>query len=297
MTSRGAPLVLPPPYLFPRSTASLFLLHANTARVTETIAPDLKLLPGFGSKILFAVLRHEDVHAQSDLSGARYDYNEVMMAVFVREKRLNPIGRMGLYPICLYVDDDTAMAAGREIYGFPKKMACIELGAQDLSLVRGGLVPGAAPGRVQPIRLMSARWSAEPKAAAAIEVKPPSSLPSFGDVARLMRFYNTRYVTQPGSFNGNGSHLSQLTKVALADVQIRRVSSIHDLYLRVAASVNDPVYRLMQTVGDTAEITAAWGVKVEMAFSMGTGRLVEPIRGPRDTQVCGQRLRESGELG
>ena len=98
--------------------------------------------------MLFAVLRHEDVHAQCDPSGARYDYNEVLLAAFVREKGLNPIGRMGLYPICLYVDDDTAMAAGREIYGFPKKMARIELGAHEMSLVRCGLSPEAAAGPV-----------------------------------------------------------------------------------------------------------------------------------------------------
>ena len=160
---RGTPLVLPPPYHFPRSTASLFLLNANHGHVTEAIPPDLKLFPGFGRKILFAVLRHEDVHAECDASGARYDYNEVMIAAFVREKGLNPAGRMGLYPICLYVDDDTAMAAGRETYGFPKKMARIERGAQQLSLVRGGLTPGADPGRVQPIQLISAHWSDEPK--------------------------------------------------------------------------------------------------------------------------------------
>ncbi len=71
---------------------------------------------------------------------------------------------MGLYPICLYVDDDTAMAAGREMYGFPKKMARIELGAHELSLVRSGLAPEAAPGPVQPIKVMSARWSANPQA-------------------------------------------------------------------------------------------------------------------------------------
>ena len=138
---RGAPLVLPPPYHFPRSTASFFLLGANSQRLSEAISPDLRLFPGLGDKILFAVLRHENVHAECDPSGARYGYNEVLLAAFVREKSLNPVGRMGLYPICLYVDDDTAMAAGREIYGFPKKMADIELGAHHISVVRCGLAP------------------------------------------------------------------------------------------------------------------------------------------------------------
>lgn len=276
-TPRGSPLVLPPPYHFPRSTASLFLLTANPERVTEAIPSELKLIPGLGSKVLLAVLRHEDVHAECDRSGARYCYNEVMLAAFVREKAVNPIGRMGLYPICLYVDDDTAMAVGREIYGFPKKMARIELGAETLSLVRGGLVPGAEPARVQPITLMSARWSDAPQAGPSYAGKLPSPLPSWGDLARLMSFYNTRHLTQPGTLHRASSDVSELTKVALSNVKMR-LSSIYDLRLRVAASVNDPIYRLMPASCDAAQITADRGVTVELAFSMGTARIVN---GPR----------------
>jgi uncharacterized protein with NAD-binding domain and iron-sulfur cluster len=272
MMPSGAPLVLPPPYHFPRSTASLFLLKANRERVTEAIPPGLKLIPGFGSKILFAVLRHEDVHAQRDHSGARYYYNEVMLAAFVREKGLNPIGRMGLYPICLYVDDDTAMAVGREIYGFPKKMARIEFSGQQLSLVRGGLVPEAVPGCVQPIELMRAHWSDAPQAGSPPDAgKPASFLPSWGDLARLMLFYNTRALTQHGALSDANSDLSELSKVALSEVKMRS-SSIRDLRLRVAASVNDPVYRLMQASCDAGQICADRGMKVELSFSMGIAR-------------------------
>ncbi len=289
--SRSAPLVLPPPYRFPRSTGSFFLLDANPERLTEAISPDLKLFPGLGDKILFAILRHEDVHAQCDPSGARYGYNEVLLAAFVREKGLNPIGRMGLYPICVYVDDDTAMAAGREVYGFPKKMARIELGAHEMGLVRCGLAPEAAPGPVQPIKLMSARWSATYAA------KPPFARSLLGDLARLMVLYNTRHIDQPGAHTCISSDPGQLTKVALADVELRRVSSLHDLRLRVDASVNDPVYQLMQADRDAAEIRAAGGVKVELAFSMGTARIVGAVQGARDTRALGQILSDSRELG
>jgi uncharacterized protein with NAD-binding domain and iron-sulfur cluster len=279
-TTHSAPLVLPPPYGFPRTTGSFFLLDANPERLAAAISPDLKLFPRLGNKLLFAVLRHEDVHARCDPSGARYGYNEVLLAAFVREKGLNPIGRMGLYPICLYVDDDTAMAVGREVYGFPKKMARIELGAQEMSLVRCGLAPEAAPGPVQPINVMSAHWSGSPQVGrspfeassgrAPHAAKRPFALPLLGDIARLLVFYNTRHIIQPVARNCMSSDLSQLTRVALADVEVRRVSTLHDLRLRVAASVNDPVYLLMQTErGDATEIRAGWGVKVELGFSMG----------------------------
>ena len=294
---RNAPLVLPPPYRFPRSTGSLFVLDANPERLVEAIPPDLKVFPGFGGRMLFAVLRHEDVYAQCDPSGLRYCYNEVLLAAFVREKGLNPIGRMGLYPICLYVDDETAMTAGREAYGFPKKMARIELGAHEVSLVRCGLAPAAAPGPVRPINVMSSHWSAnlqaeglpcEVPSGRAPRAKPLFALPLLGSIARLMSFYNIRHMTQPGARNGVSSDLSHLTKVALAKVEVRRVSALHDFRLRVDASVNDPVYLLMPADRDAAEIHAGWGVKVELAFSMETARIVSAVRGSRGTHAVGR---------
>jgi uncharacterized protein with NAD-binding domain and iron-sulfur cluster len=274
----GTPLVLPPPYLFPSSTASLFLLHANAERLRDAVPPNLRLFPGFGSKLLFAVLRHEDVHARCDPSGARYGYNEVMLAAIVRERGFKPMGRMGLYPICLYVDDDTSMAAGRESYGFPKRMARIELGAQGLSLVRNGLVPGADAGRVRPIILMNAHWSDEPRTARWHAIKSRASHPSLSALARLMLFYNTRDVPPLGTPNRIGADASQLIKVALTDVEIRAASSIQGLHLRVAPSVTDPLYRLFQAHSDATQISANWGMKIELAFSMKSGRIVEPAR-------------------
>jgi uncharacterized protein with NAD-binding domain and iron-sulfur cluster len=297
--AHSAPLVLPPPYRFPHSTASLFLLDANPQRLAEAISPDLRLFPGFGGSMLFAALRHEDVHAQCDPSGARYGYNEVLLAAFVREKGLNPIGRMGLYPICLYVDDDTAMAAGREVYGFPKKMARIELDAHAMSLVRGGLSPEEAAGPVRPIEIMSARWSANPQTdASPFEAasdrapqtgKPPFALPLLGDLARQIIFYNTRLMAQPGALNGATSERRQLTKVALANVEVRRVSALHDFRLRVGESVNDPVYLLMSADRKSIEIRAARGVAVELAFSMGTARVVSAAQGQHDTPALDQK--------
>jgi uncharacterized protein with NAD-binding domain and iron-sulfur cluster len=293
--ARSAPLVLPPPYHFPRSTGSFFLLDANPERLAHAISPDLKLFPGLGGKMLFAALRHENVHAQCDPSGARYSYNEVLLAAFVREKGLNSIGSMGLYPICLYVDDDTAMAVGREVYGFPKKMARIELGAHGMSLVRCGLSPEAAPGPVQPITVMSSRWSATSQAGAAATGVPSGkapqaarlsfALPMLGDLARLMIFYNTRYTTQLAAGNCSRADLSQLTKVALADVEVRRVSALQNFRLRANPSVNDPVYLLMPADRHAAEIRASWGVKVELAFSMAAARVIGGAQGARDTDA------------
>jgi uncharacterized protein with NAD-binding domain and iron-sulfur cluster len=272
---RSVPHVLPPPYRFPRSMGSLFLLDASRERLAQAISPDLKPLPGLADKMLFAVLRHEDAHAQCDPSGASYCYNEVLLAAFVREKGLNPLGGMGLYPICLYVDDETAMTAGREVYGFPKRMARIDLGAHGMNLIRCGLSPEAAPGPVIPINVMSARWSANPQAQGSrFEARPSFALPLLGGLARLVTFYNTRHMTRPGALNFASSSLSQLTKVALADVDVRRVLALHDFRLRIDASANGPVNLLMPADRDATDIRAGWGVQVEFAFSMGAAGIV-----------------------
>ena len=289
---RSASLVLPPPYRFPRSTASFFLLDANREALSEALSADLRLLPGLGRRMLFAILRHEDVHAQWDSSGARYTYNEVMLAAFVRGKGLNPVGRTGLYPICLYVDDDTAMAVGREVYGFPKKMARIEVGAHEIGVVRSGLAPGAAPGPVQPIKVLNAHWSADVAA-----VKTPCALPWLGDLARLMVFYNTRQVAQSGARNCASADLRQLTQVRLANLEVGTASALRDLHLQVEASVNDPVYLLMQADRDTAKLRASWGATVEFSFTMESARVVEAAPGALDARGLGRMVGESRGLG
>jgi hypothetical protein len=277
---RDTPVVLPPPYSFPRSTGSFFILDANRERLTEAISADLALFPGLADRMLFAILRHEDVHAQYDPSGARYAYNEVLLAAFVREKGLNSIGRMGFYPISVYVDDDTAMAAGREVYGFPKSLARVELGMNEMSLDRCDVAPEPGSGPARPIKVMSADWSADrQRQASPPEVssgrapraaKSHVALPSLGYMARLMAFYNTRHITHSDS--------SQLTKVSLTGAEVRRVSSLYNLRLRVEASVDDPIYLLTQADHDTTEIRARRGVKVELAFSMGPARIVGALK-------------------
>lgn len=75
------------------------------------------------------------------------------------------------------------------------------------------------------------------------------------------------------------------------------VSALHDLRLRVEASVNDPVYLLMQGDRATAEIRASGGVKVEFSFSMGAAGIVGATQGAVDARVLGQILGESRALG
>ena len=145
---RSASLVLPPPYRFPRSTASIFLLNANRERLIEAIPPDLKLIPGFGGRILFAVLRHEDrARAQcGDPSGARYGYNEVLLAAFVREKGLESDRQeWGSTPSVFMSMTTRRWQPGAKCMAFRRRWLASRPGAREISLVRRGLCAGRGP--------------------------------------------------------------------------------------------------------------------------------------------------------
>jgi hypothetical protein len=294
--------LVPPPYRFPCSTGSFFLLDANSELLSRLIPSHLNLFPGLGGKVVFAALRHEDVHALWDKTGARYQYSEVLLAAFVRRKGRNPISGIGLYPIHLFVDDQMAMAVGREVYGFPKTIAHIELGAHEMRLVCSPGEPGSPTGLTQQTTVMSARWSARRRAGRHPEAH--SSIVShalnqrlarsaLGKLAQAMLVYNIRRVVQPGSGAGTSHELIQLTKVAPSDVDVRHLAQLNDLRLRVDASIDDPVHLLLGADREPAEIRSQWGVKVELKFSMGAARIVETGNAAHTIHAIDQMLRGS----
>jgi hypothetical protein len=72
-----------------------------------------------------------------------------------------------------HLDDDTAVAAGREVYGYPKKLASLTLDESGFSVSRSGRPPSATgEGRGEPIELLRGEWevgSDERRALACIE--------------------------------------------------------------------------------------------------------------------------------
>ena len=256
--------------------------------------------------MLFAVLRHEDVHAQCDPSGARYAYNEVMLAAFVRGKGVIPsVEWDSTRSVCMSMTTRRWPPGARSTV-FPRRWLASRSARTRLAWSDAALRPVRPQAPCNPSRCLALsglpmrkrelrHWRYLQVRVAGGET--PFALPLFGDLARLMVFYNTRHLAQPGARKGAGADISQLTKVALADLKVSTVSALHDLRLRAEASVNDPVYLLMQGDRDAAEIRASWGVKVEFSFSMGTARIVGAAQGTLDARVLGQILRESRGLG
>lgn len=125
---RTAPLYRSPPYEY-RDSWIMSILFKTTGEVTRELVPE-PLVPNPDNLMSLFICRHN-----SSCFGL---YNEVMLFVpSIFE------GISGNYVAYLYMDKDTGIAAGREIYGWPKKEARISIVEKDAVLLatveRGGI--------------------------------------------------------------------------------------------------------------------------------------------------------------
>ncbi|MGE4234621.1 MAG: FAD-dependent oxidoreductase [Bacteriovoracia bacterium] len=124
-------LVFPPPYSFPKSKGVFFRIKKKE-NYDLNLPLGLKLVEKTRNELLLSIFRHENVLCKYDPTQTKYYYNEVMLSVFVKDQKQ----RHGLFPICLFLDDDTAVAAGREVYGFPKKLAQVQFDSKSIAIFR-----------------------------------------------------------------------------------------------------------------------------------------------------------------
>jgi 15-cis-phytoene desaturase len=155
-------LVLPPPYRFKNVVASTFLLPSHSKRIQAELPPGLTLLRGFESQFLLSLFHHGHVCADHDTTGAVYSYNECVISAVVCESSVSLISglkpRFGIFPLAVYLDNDVATAAGREVYGFPKKLAAVHLDVEAVQVVRSGLLPGDFGATVGKLSLLNGNW-------------------------------------------------------------------------------------------------------------------------------------------
>jgi uncharacterized protein with NAD-binding domain and iron-sulfur cluster len=281
---RVSPLVMQPPYRFPRSHGSFFLLDVDPVALAQTLPPQLTTVHGLRHKLLIAIVEHQAVSGDHDPSGASYSYGEVMLAAIVRKRAAAGIGGLGLYPIYLYVDDDAAMAAGREVYGFPKKMARLEIGTQAFSVTRLGRQPATSGGPAAPIEILSGCWNA-PTSQPALPAVPTAAplkriagaLGSLLATHALHRivvppFYTTRELPQPTAQAQAQPSLSELMRVRADDFRIQRAVALDGARFKLGASLNDQLYRL--ALGSSLELATPHGAYIEFGFSFATAQSV-----------------------
>ena len=113
----------PPPYQYPQMRAIISLFQTPLEIKKKYIPPDFK--PLRTSDVLFIT-----EYADTTIG----PYNESLIMLTCRHKQ-----KMGLFVLNIYVTTDDALCAGREIWGYPKKIADINLSALKDKKVQGSL--------------------------------------------------------------------------------------------------------------------------------------------------------------
>jgi len=186
-TPFGAPLVPRLP-LRMRNTEILTVVYATDRNALERMVPDP--LRVTADLVLVHVYRMHD----ADWFGA-YGESAIQIPVFH-----DASGTEGAYSPLLFVESDGAVAAGREIYGQPKKVAAIELAAE------GDLLVGRV--RRNSIDVVTATMPYKQVAASA------------DDLERHAGFRTNINLKALPSVDGSGAAVRELTARTFADVLV-----------------------------------------------------------------------------
>ncbi len=114
----------PPPYHYPHMRALIVIVTCAPGVKEKFLPPELKPLEDGFDSIFISEYPNSTVGP----------YNENLILLQCEYK-----GEPGSFVFNIYVDDDSALTAGREIWGYPKKMCNISLSPIQNKKVRGTL--------------------------------------------------------------------------------------------------------------------------------------------------------------
>ncbi len=117
-------LFIPPPYTYPGMRAIIAVFQCAPGVKAKFLPPEFTPIE-YGLDSIF-------IAEYPNSSIGPYHENLILLQCEYN-------GEPGSFVFNIYVDDDAAFAAGREIWGFPKKMCNISLSRPDKGLVRGTL--------------------------------------------------------------------------------------------------------------------------------------------------------------
>ena len=121
---RQCGLYPPPPYIYHNMRAILAIVQCKPGIKEKYLPPEFEPID-YGIDIVFVT-----EYPESSLG----PYNEALVLLNCSYK-----GNPGAYVFNIYVDSEEALTAGREIYGYPKKMCDIKLSPIQDNKVRGTL--------------------------------------------------------------------------------------------------------------------------------------------------------------
>lgn len=189
-TPHGAPLVPRLP-LRMRNTEILTVVYRSDARAVERMLPTA--LSALGDLVLVHIYRMHD----ADWFGA---YGESAIQIPAVHP---PTGTRGAYSPLLFVEGDGPVAAGREIYGQPKKAGTITLGPHGDLLVGRVMRNG--------IEIVTATTPYKQRQG------------TQDDLERHASFRTNLNLKVIPAADGSGTSVSELTARTLADVEIHEV--------------------------------------------------------------------------
>jgi len=116
----------PPPYIYPKMRALISLLKVPLKIKKKFFPPELKPIEFPFDAIFIAEYPDSTIGP----------YNENLILLYCEYEK----GKPGLYVANIYVTDDGALTAGREIWGYPKKMSKISLSKPENNKVNGKVI-------------------------------------------------------------------------------------------------------------------------------------------------------------
>jgi acetoacetate decarboxylase len=147
-----------PPLVYTDATIMLLPYFTDATKAAALVPPPLQVVtvgPYAIAEVVFASYPASGIGA----------YNEVAQTIAVVAPGVKGQQANGLYPVRLHVTTDVAMAAGREIGGFPKKLGAIaftggspcasSLTGADGAVVCSGLV---TPGEALPLKTLALNY-------------------------------------------------------------------------------------------------------------------------------------------
>lgn len=269
----------PPPFHFGDSEGAIMLFKADAKQLSRCLPPELQLAPGLPARLIVAALQHRQVRAARDKTQAVHSYEEVVLAAIVRPRDRTLGIDVGIFPFVIYVNDDMALMAGREIYGFPKRMSEVHCDERGFRVMRRGRVPGAKDPADRPlIQVLDGCWSMNTP-------KPKSNGLGQTVASGLMRFakaalghdwaqpdfYNILELPVSDTNTAAERELKWLTRVSAKKVEVSEVKPLREARVILGESLSDPVQKLAPN--DTNTLATRLGFYCKFKFTLGEPEL------------------------
>ncbi|MHA2392996.1 MAG: acetoacetate decarboxylase family protein [Promethearchaeota archaeon] len=226
----------PPPIEYKNARAILLVFQCAPNLKKACLPPELDSIEKGFDNVL--ILEYPDTSIGP--------YNEALLLLNCNYKN-----KPGVFVFSIYVDDDVALTAGREIWGIPKKLAKIELSKIESNTIRGSVTRRGITILDINAEIMDTEPGLDPK-----------------EMFENLPFYNLKLI--PDVANNSKPALRQLTETVL------KIGKIHKQNGAIANHIkgNSSQYDISSKVLEDANKDLG-GFYVEYDFTLPNGRVLE----------------------